>query len=108
MDNQKTHQLINDCPLCGALYESKNIQTVSQGPNGALLYFKCASCASGLVASIVEAPFGLLGSGLVTDLAFDEVSRFLASRALTDDDVIAFHRLFRNASPHRRWSHNKH
>ena len=91
IETKKSQKIIQECPLCGTPYENYSVRIVKQSDMGSLLYFKCVQCASGLVASVVEAPFGLLGSGLITDLHYEEVSLFLKSPPITEDDAIDFY-----------------
>lgn len=91
MDSNKPIQLIQECPLCGKKYLPVNIRTVSESDSGTLLYFSCSNCLGGLVATVVDAPFGLIGSGLVTDLQFEEIKKFIRGDKVTEDDVLAVH-----------------
>ena len=97
MDNQKRIQLIQECPMCGARYDQMSTFVVRESESGHLLYLKCAQCLGGVVATVVEAPFGLLGSGLVTDLQYDEVEKFFSSAPVTEDDVLTVHSILSQA-----------
>ncbi len=102
MDFQKSTQLIQECPLCGSAYTLAGVRVVQKTEEGTLIYFKCSDCRVGLVAAVMEAPFGLLGSGLVTDLQHDEVQRFLHGSVVTEDDVLALHNLFNRGGTFRK------
>lgn len=91
MEREKSAQLIQECPMCGLKYQSVSVRAVRETDVGNLLYFKCSQCQSGLVASVMDAPFGLIGSGLVTDLQFDEVEKFIQGEVISEDDVLSVH-----------------
>lgn len=83
--------------MCGHSYKTISVRVVRETANGSLLYFKCTQCRGGLVASVMDAPFGLLGSGLMTDLQYDEVERYAVADSISEDDVLDVHTMLSQA-----------
>ena len=91
-----SQRLIQRCPVCDKEYSVKVVRVLDVSDSGYLVHFTCEKCYTGVVASIVEMPFGMVGSGLVTDLSADEVVKFHKSRIIQQDDVLEIHQLFKN------------
>ncbi len=81
-------RLIRQCPVCQTKYEVRKVQVVDLTETGVLVYFSCPICFSSLIAQIVEAPFGMVGSAMLTDLEAGEVKKFKDGDGVTADDVL--------------------
>ncbi len=81
-------RLIKQCPVCNTSYTSRKVQIVDFTETGVLLYFSCPICQSSLLAQIVEMPFGMVGSAMLTDLKFNEVQKFKNAQPVNADDVL--------------------
>ena len=84
-------KLVKECPVCNTRYTTRRAQIVEQTETGYLIYFSCIRCHSSLLANIVEMPFGLVGSAMLTDLELNEVQKFKNSEPVTVDDVLEIH-----------------
>jgi hypothetical protein len=90
-----SRKLIQHCPVCNTEYRMSTIKVLDYTEDSFLVYFLCDTCKSGVVASIVEMPFGMVGSGLVTDLGSEEVLKFHEGEGLEQDDVLKVHEILR-------------
>ncbi|HDQ15904.1 MAG TPA: hypothetical protein ENN45_02480 [Bacteroidetes bacterium] len=86
-------RLIKSCPVCNTQYTSKRASVVERTSSGTLLYFSCSKCWSSLLANIVEMPFGLIGSAMLTDLELNEVQKFNKISSVNINDVLETYRL---------------
>ena len=88
-------KLIRSCPVCNSKYTPSTARVIENGDdeeNGVLVYFSCPRCSSSLLARVVELPFGVVGSAMLTDLEADEVEKFKNSDEVTVDDVLEVYR----------------
>lgn len=85
-------KLIKECPVCSTKYILNCASVVDKNENGFLMYFSCAHCSSSLLANIIEMPFGLVGSAMLTDLELNEVQKFKNKQPVTTDDVLGVYK----------------
>ncbi|TSA44981.1 hypothetical protein D4R52_03310 [bacterium] len=90
------------CPICGNKYntERTNIvdsrETERTGNTAMLVHTDCEKCKSSVVFSIsMEGP-DIFSVGMVTDLTSQDTKKFREAKAVTADDVLAFHDFLRN------------
>lgn len=81
-------KLVKNCPVCSTKYTEKSAEVASEIESGYLMYFSCKKCSSSLLAQVVEVPFGLIGSAMLTDLELNEVLKFKNSEKVSVDDVL--------------------
>ncbi|MFH1610846.1 MAG: hypothetical protein ABIA91_03050 [Patescibacteria group bacterium] len=81
-------KLVKSCPVCNSKYTEKSAEVASEIEAGYLIYFACHKCSSSLLAQVVEAPFGLIGSAMLTDLELNEVLKFKNGEKVSVDDVL--------------------
>ena len=99
MNNKDTNiissslKLIKECPVCHTHYDIKKVQILDYSEDGVLVYFFCPICLSSLLANIIEMPFGVIGSAMLTDLEADEVLKFKKTGAVTVDDVLQVYQM---------------
>lgn len=82
-------RLVKECPSCHTKYEAKQVSVADRVDSGYLVYFSCQHCGNSLLARIVETPFGLIGSAMLTDLELNEVVKFKSSEPVSTNDVLA-------------------
>jgi len=90
-DNQiikRSLKLIKKCPVCNRQYLFSQAQLIEQTETEALVYFSCDSCHSSLLAKVINMPFGVIGSAMLTDLEAEEVLKFKKGEAVNVDDVL--------------------
>ena len=81
-------KLVKNCPVCNSKYTEKSVAIAAEIESGYLMYFSCQKCSSSLLAQIVEMPFGLIGSAMLTDLELNEVLKFKNAEKVNVDDVL--------------------
>jgi hypothetical protein len=86
-------RLIKECPVCHTRYTQTKVQVIDMGEKSVLVYFTCAVCYTSLLATIIELPFGIIGSAMVTDLKAPEVKKFMSGEEVTEDDVLAVYEM---------------
>lgn len=94
-DNNKNNarMLLQECPSCRSRYTNASVQVLSANEKGSLVSFTCGECRLDVLIAVSPMPFGLVGTGMPTDCATDEVMRFMDSVEITVDDVIEIHQL---------------
>ncbi|MFA4873261.1 MAG: hypothetical protein WC659_04990 [Patescibacteria group bacterium] len=88
--------LLRECPSCRSRYTHTSVQVLSANEKGSLVSFTCGECRLDVLVAVSPMPFGLVGTGMPTDCATDEVMRFMDSNEITEDDVIEAHTLLEN------------
>ena len=83
--------LITHCPVCSLKYDPLEAKILNEGDNAHLVYIKCDSCQSAILAVIMANNMGLSSVGLITDLTGDDVVKFKNASAISYDDVIDAH-----------------
>lgn len=83
--------LITHCPVCNIRYNPMEARVLEEGENTHLIYIKCRSCQSAIMALIVTNSMGISSIGLITDLSADDVLKFKAGKPIDCDDVIEVH-----------------
>ncbi|MEY4723656.1 MAG: hypothetical protein RLZZ324_1169, partial [Candidatus Parcubacteria bacterium] len=63
-----------------------------------LLHIQCGNCSNAIIALVLISTVGVSSVGMVTDLAFSEVTRFKDAPAVSTDDVIETHHLLSNGN----------
>ncbi len=82
------------CPLCGAKYNPIESKVVAEKENAFLLYTKCKTCSSSVVATLVAGAMGISSVGLVTDLTYEDVVKFKDSERISENDVLDVYNFF--------------
>lgn len=83
--------LITHCPVCSLRYDPLEAKILDEGDNSHLVYIKCRSCKSAILAVIMANNLGISSVGLITDLTGDDVLKFRETVAVHCDDVIEVH-----------------
>lgn len=86
--------LITHCPICNLRFDPLEAKILDENDSSHLVYIKCQSCKSAILAIIVSSNMGVSSIGLVTDLSSDDVLRFKEQAAISSDDVIEAHQFF--------------
>ena len=84
-------RLIKQCPSCQTKYTQSQAKILDFTKTGALIYFSCPTCSSSLVAKILETPFGVVGSAMLTEFEPREVLKFQNLAAINIDDLLKLH-----------------
>jgi len=91
-------RLVKHCPVCHTKYSPSSVSLVFSSAESHLLYFACHSCSSSLLARVMEMPFGVVGSAMLTDLERNEVDKFFSGEKVSIDDVLEVHQMLENKS----------
>lgn len=92
-DNLK---IISSCPVCQARYNPIEAKIIAEKNDTHLVYVKCRSCSSAVLAVLFASSIGMSSVGVVTDLTSDDVMKFINVKPVSSDDVIALHKLIRS------------
>ncbi len=85
-------RLIQQCPLCEAVYEPLEIKVLDEHDGKHLVHVTCRKCAHSVVALITNQSNGGMSSmGLITDAEPEDVLRFKKSEVVSWDDCLAWH-----------------
>jgi len=97
MSSSVLHGYPAKCPVCDREFRAAEATEILSDPRaGAIVHFTCEDCRSSLIFSLrMEGP-GMIGMGMLTDLAREEARDVLVgSEPVSDDDVLAAYRAFR-------------
>ena len=86
--------LITHCPICNLRFDPLEAKILDESDNSHLVFIKCQSCQSAILAIIVSNNMGVSSIGLVTDLSSDDILKFKEQEAVSCDDVIEAHQFF--------------
>lgn len=81
-------KLINKCPICGANYPQEGAKVFAAQKQVNLVHFSCLKCSGNFIAMIMVMNRGISTVGMVTDLDFEDASRFRDFEPITIDELI--------------------
>jgi len=81
-------RVVSHCPFCNNRYNPFEAKVLEEKINAHLLYIKCHSCQSSILALVMSNPLGISSVGVVTDLLPEEVFRFQQEDAISEDGVL--------------------
>ena len=96
MIQNKGLSILSPCPLCHTRYQSQEAVVLEERGDSRLVYVRCQSCGSSIVAAILLNDTGASSMGLVTDLTGEEVLKFRRDDNITVDDALAVHEALDN------------
>jgi len=76
------------CPVCGNLYDFRQLEVIEEENGATLMYIKCQSCQSAALSMIALGPSGVKMASVLTDLEQDEVMRFQDENPLSSEEVL--------------------
>lgn len=88
-------RVISACPICNARYHAAELKILDEHNDAQLVHITCRKCQSSVVAVVLVNPLGVSSIGLVTDLSGEEVLKFRQMSAISSDDVLDVHQVFR-------------
>lgn len=91
-------KILNHCPFCGASAEEMDIKLLKKMMDREIIHVHCAACRGSIIALLMTSGPGVASIGLVTDLSFDDMVKFINNREISLDDVLGMHELLK--SPH--------
>ena len=83
---------VSACPLCGMKYNPAEAQVVAEKESAFLLYTSCKRCGSSVVATLIASPMGVSSVGLITDLTYKDVLKFMDANAVTTNDILGVYK----------------
>lgn len=89
--NSDNATLITHCPVCSLRYDPLEAKILDETEHAHLVYVKCRSCESAVLALIMSNNMGVSSIGLITDLSSDDVMKFKDSDIINANDVIEVH-----------------
>ena len=88
---QKSLNLIDECPVCKAVYGQKSSKKFIDRDGSHLVHITCHKCHTYFFAVIMEIGRGSSLIGLVTDLSFADIDRLYGKNQITLDEAINAH-----------------
>ncbi len=89
-------RVVSYCPLCDSNYNLLEAKILEQREDAQLVYIKCRTCASSILALILAHPLGVSTVGLLTDLSINEVYKYRAGQPISEDDVLNIYQDLQN------------
>ncbi|MFH1429986.1 MAG: hypothetical protein ABIG71_00505 [Candidatus Uhrbacteria bacterium] len=90
---QESLRLISYCPVCDTSYNPMEARVIDERDDKHLMHIRCKKCAHSILALVLTSSMGVSSMGLLTDLTFDDVTKFRDAEPISVDDVIVFHQL---------------
>lgn len=91
LKQEALEKLLASCPFCRSKQASFITSVINESRDAELVHARCSICQGALVALLFSTGPIISSIGLVTDLSLEDVSRFQASQAITEDDLLALH-----------------
>ena len=91
LKQEALEKLLSSCPFCRSKQAGFVTSVISESRDAELVHARCSICQGALVALLFSTGPIISSIGLVTDLSLEDVSRFQASTAITEDDLLALH-----------------
>ena len=85
-------KLIKDCPLCTFSYETGKVVVLEEYNESHLVHITCQKCKGSILHMIVTTSLGVSAVGIITDLSAVEVAKLRKKPAVSEDDVLEFHK----------------
>lgn len=79
---------LSQCPLCKQKYRPIQAALVEDSPEAHLIYMKCPNCQGAIVYLITNQGPLLSSTGLVTDLALEDLQRIRNKNTISADEVL--------------------
>ncbi len=94
---QKSLKLVKKCPVCQHNFTQQSAQVVDNSAKAHLVYFYCNNCKTNLLAQVLDMPFGLVGTAMLTELEVNEVQKFKKMQPVdTEDALNVYEHLIKN------------
>lgn len=91
LKQEALEKLLASCPFCHTQPAKFITSVINESHDAELVHARCSICQGALVALLFSTGPIISSIGLVTDLSLEDVSRFQAGRAITEDDLLAIH-----------------
>lgn len=82
-------KFVSRCPICQVEHSPSETAVLEELDGAHLIYIKCKSCGSGVVASLVPSQNGLASLGLVTDLSGYEIKSAKDWGRVNENDLLS-------------------
>ena len=82
------------CPFCEADLNPVKAKIVDNSADMNLIHIQCNKCFGYIIALVLKTEQGLSSIGLITDLNYTDVYRFIDKPAISADEVINIHQNF--------------
>lgn len=90
---QEELRLMNECPLCTKKYPASKKNILERRQGAQLVHLNCSHCQNSVLAVIVISQIGMSSVGMVTDLSPADVKRLRERQAISEEELLDFHRL---------------
>lgn len=85
-------KLIKECPLCAFSYQKGKVVILEEYSESHLVHITCQKCKGSILHMVVITPLGASTMGIITDLSAVEVARLRKQPAVSEDDLLEFHK----------------
>ncbi len=91
-------KLVSRCPLCQTEHNPLETAVLDETEGAHLLFIRCQSCGSGVVAALTPGSYGLTSVGVVTDLNAFEIKTAKDWGRVSANDVLGVVEYFNHQS----------
>lgn len=78
--------------MCAFSYEKGKVVVLEENNSSHLVHITCQKCKGSILHIIVATPLGASAVGIITDLSAMEVVRLRQHPAVSEDDILEFHK----------------
>lgn len=94
--HQLSLRLLQKCPSCQALFPPAEINILEETETRLLAHLSCSNCLVNYLATISNAPQGIVGNAMVIDVSYKEMLVALEAQAMSENEFLALYKLVRD------------
>lgn len=94
-------RLVSFCPSCEAKCEEMDVKKLAEEGETEYVHVYCNKCRHSVLAAVEVHKVGANSIGFLTDLSFEDATKFRKNQAVSINDVIDLHTSVENGSLER-------
>ena len=81
--------------MCAFSYAKGKVVVLEENNESHLVHITCQRCHGSILHMIMTTPFGASAVGIITDLSAMEVAKLRKQPAVSEDDILEFHKFIK-------------
>jgi|SRR3989338_811325 len=90
-------RVMRECPVCNTAYRAEQVSVLDAADHNHLVHLTCNACHNALLALVTVSPLGMSSIGVMTDLTAADADRCQRQPPVSEDDVLSFHQVLKEA-----------
>lgn len=87
-------KLVSYCPVCDIDFKPLKLRIIANKEKVDIIHTQCNKCNSYILSLILKNHQGISSIGVITDLDYQDASKFINKKKLTTDNIINIHKTF--------------